>query len=145
MIEDLIAMEEAFIAWLGGLHPVAIADIATAFFLYAGAFFAFVGSVGLLKLDTPMKRLHAPTKASTLGVGSLLLASMIQSWAHGSGSAHEVLIMAFLFVTAPISANFISKVNLHRENVDPTPPPPDDTVWGTFETGPLDEGAPKQV
>ncbi len=145
MIEDLIAMEDAFIGWLTALEPVKIADIATVVALYAGAFFAFVGSVGLLKLDTPMKRLHAPTKASTLGVGSLLLASMIQAFAHGSGSVHEVLIMAFLFVTAPISANFISKVNLHREDADPTPPPPGDSAWATFDTHPADDRTPKEV
>ncbi len=145
MIEDLIAREERVIAYLTGLDPVGWADIATVAALLAGAFFAFVGSVGLLKLDTPMKRLHAPTKASTLGVGSLLLASMIHAFAHGEGSLHEVLIMAFLFVTAPISANFISKVNLHRENADPTPPPPGDATWATFDTDASDEGHPDQV
>ncbi len=142
MIDDLIGQEEAFVAWLRSLDAVGIADAATVVMLCAGAFFALVGSVGLLKLDTPMKRLHAPTKASTLGVGSLLLASMIHAYAHGEGSVHEVLIMAFLFVTAPISANFISKVNLHREDVDPTPPPPKDSTWATFDTSPQDKAAP---
>ncbi len=145
MIEDLIAREERVIAYLAGLGPAGWADIATVVALLAGAFFAFVGSVGLLKLDTPMKRLHAPTKASTLGVGSLLLASMIHAFARGTGSLHEVLIMAFLFVTAPISANFISKVNLHRENADPAPPPPADTTWATFDTDASDKGYPNQV
>ena len=112
--------------------------------LLSGAFFALVGSFGLLKLDTPMKRLHAPTKASTLGVGSLLLASMIQEFSQGSGSLHEVLIMAFVFVTAPISANFISKVNMHRENIDPAPPPPGDRTWATFDIDEADRGDPAQ-
>ncbi|WP_375260736.1 cation:proton antiporter [Palleronia sp.] len=112
--------------------------------LLSGAFFSLVGSVGLLKLDTPMKRLHAPTKASTLGVGSLLLASIIQGFSQGTGSLHEVLIMAFVFVTAPISANFISKVNMHHENIDPTPPPPGGRTWGTFDTSEADEGDPGQ-
>ncbi len=122
------------------LDLLRIAEIATVIALLSGAFFALVGSIGLLKLDTPMKRLHAPTKASTLGVGSLLLASMIHTFAEGNGTLHEVLIMAFLFVTAPISANFISKVNMHCENVDPTPPPPSDRRWSTFDTTPDDAG-----
>ena len=106
-------------------------DYAIAALLLIGAFFTLVGSIGLLKLDSPMKRLHAPTKASTLGVGSMLLASILYAWVHGSGSMHEVLVMAFLFVTAPITANFIAKVNLHRRDTrDPLPEPPGDRYLG---------------
>ncbi len=138
-------MMEDVSQFLSAVDWVAIADIATVAALLIGAFFALVGSIGLLKLDTPMKRLHAPTKASTLGVGSLLLASMLQAFAHGDGSFHEMLIMAFLFVTAPISANFMSKVNLHGADVDPTPPPPGDSTWATFDTGPEDKAAPERA
>ena len=52
-------------------------DILTALFLVTGGIFGLVGSVGLMKLPTPMARLHAPTKATTLGIGSLLIASML--------------------------------------------------------------------
>lgn len=142
MIETLERFLADTLAWLAGLNAVAIADIATVAALFAGALFALVGAIGLLRLDTPMKRLHGPTKASTLGVGSLLLASMIDAFAHGEGSLHEILIMAFLFVTAPISANFISKVNMHRSDVDPTPRPSKDTTWATHDTEPSDRGVP---
>lgn len=40
-----------------------VLDILTAVTLLIGALFTLVGSYGLLKLDDPMKRLHAPTKA----------------------------------------------------------------------------------
>lgn len=105
---------------------------ATAFCLFVGAFFALVAAVGLLKLKDPMTRLHAPTKVGTLGIGSLLLASMIHSWTTGDGSMHELLIIAFLFVTAPISANFIAKVNLHNRSCDTPPAPPRDSTWSTL-------------
>ena len=82
--------------------------------LLIGAGFALVGTIGLLKFNDPMTRLHAPTKVGTIGIGALLLASMIHSYTFGEGSLHELLIMAFLFVTAPISANFIAKVNIHK-------------------------------
>lgn len=45
---------------------------------------------------------------------------------------HEVLIVAFLFVTAPISAHFISKVNIHRQRCETPPPPPEDRIWATL-------------
>ncbi len=105
---------------------------AVAISLFIGAFFTLVGSIGLVKLNTSMTRLHAPTKVGTMGVGALLLASMIHSYTFGEGSMHELLIMAFLFVTAPISANFMSKVNIHNRNCDGTPAPPEEQMWSTL-------------
>ncbi|SDE79261.1 Na+/H+ antiporter subunit G [Limimaricola pyoseonensis] len=108
-------------------------EILIALVILNGAVFTLVGSYGLLKLTGPMSRLHAPTKASTLGVGSLLLGSILHAFASGEGSMHEVLVMAFLFVTAPISANFIAKVNLHRLRGRPElPPPPESRDWATY-------------
>ena len=110
-----------------------IAPIAISLALLMGAFFCLVGAIGLIRFRDPMTRLHAPTKVGTMGVGSLLLAAMIHSFAYGEGSLHELLIMAFLFVTAPISANFISKVNIHRGSCKPPPKPPRDDNWATLK------------
>ena len=111
-----------------------IASLATSVALLIGAAFCLVGAIGLIRFRDPMTRLHAPTKVGTMGVGSLLLASMIHSFAIGEGALHEVLIMAFLFVTAPISANFIAKVNIHRRTCDAPPDPPRDDTWATLKT-----------
>ena len=112
----------------------AIGHFATATCLLIGAGFALVGVIGLLKFNDPMTRLHAPTKVGTVGIGMLLLASIFHSAALGDTSLHEFLIMAFLFVTAPISANFIAKVNIHRENCETPPSPPRDDTWSTLST-----------
>ena len=110
-----------------------ILELLIVFLLFCGVFFTLVGSFGLLKLDTPMARLHAPTKASTLGVGSLLLASMTYAFSRGEPSLHEILVMAFLYVTAPISGNFIAKVNLHRQRGKADmPPPPEEDIWASY-------------
>jgi multicomponent K+:H+ antiporter subunit G len=59
-------------------------------------------------------RLHGPTKATTLGVGSLLVASAIFfSWQTRQIRCPEVLIMLFLFMTAPVSAHLLAKAALH--------------------------------
>ncbi len=100
--------------------------------LIIGAIFTMVGAIGMLKLDNPMSRLHAPTKVGTVGIGALLLASMIHSWVTADGSFNELLIMAFLFVTAPISANFIAKVYLHTNEDKTLPKPPRDDTWSTL-------------
>ncbi|MCX8005803.1 MAG: monovalent cation/H(+) antiporter subunit G, partial [Burkholderiaceae bacterium] len=79
-------------------------DAAIAFLLMAGAAFALIGSYGLAKLGDFPKRLHGPTKATTLGVGSVLIASMLFFAAQGTPGLHELLITLFLFLTAPVSA-----------------------------------------
>jgi multicomponent K+:H+ antiporter subunit G len=117
------------------------ATYATAVCLLIGSGFILVGVIGLLKFNDPMTRLHAPTKVGTIGIGMLLLASVFHSMVLGETSIHELLIMAFLFVTAPISANFIAKVNIHREVCDTPPSPPRDQTWSTLNTpqGDLDD------
>lgn len=109
-----------------------IVDLIVATLLLVGAILTLAGSVGLIKLSDPVSRLHAPTVSSTLGVGSMLFASMIDGFASGAPSMHEMLVMAFLFVTAPISAHFMAKVHLHRcRELGEIPQPPNDRVWAT--------------
>ena len=108
--------------------------------LVIGSGFVLVGVIGLLKFNDPMTRLHAPTKVGTIGIGMLLVASIIHSFDIGQPSTHEMLILAFLFVTAPISANFIAKVNIHRRACDTPPAPPRDDTWSTLNVEVMDEG-----
>ena len=112
----------------------AVALYFSAFLLVIGAFFTLVGAIGLIKLPDGMTRLHAPTKVGTLGVGAMLCASMINSFINHEGSIHELLIMAFLFATAPISANFMAKVHIHRRACDTPPQPERDKTWSTLDT-----------
>lgn len=86
-----------------------------AFGLVFGGLFVFVGSFGLIKLPDFFTRLHAPTKATTLGIGSILIASMLlTSLRDGSFSVHELVISLFLFITAPVSAHMMAKAALHK-------------------------------
>ena len=110
------------------------AVIAVAVCLLVGAFFALVAAIGLLKFNDAMTRLHAPTKVGTLGGGALFLGSMIHSSILGEGwSIHEFLIMGFLFVTAPISANFIAKVSIHHRTCAMPPKASQDATWATLD------------
>jgi len=114
------------------MNWVEIGTYATAIFLLIGAVFTLVGAIGLVKLPDAMTRLHAPTKVGTMGIGALLLASMTYAFVFAEGSFHELLIMGFLFVTAPISANFMSKVNIHRQSCAQTPIAPNGQTWATL-------------
>ncbi len=102
--------------------------------LLFGAVFMLIGSIALLRFKDTMTRLHGPTKASTLGVGALLFGSMLYSEVFGAGwSIHEILIIAFLFVTAPIAANFLAKVAIHKGTCETPPKPSSDTTWATLK------------
>jgi multicomponent K+:H+ antiporter subunit G len=92
--------------------------------LVIGAAFALVGSWGLARLDHFLKRLHGPSKATTLGVGCVLAASGLWFAMQGKASWHEGLIVLFLFLTAPVSAHLLVQAALA---LDPSlrPPPPE--------------------
>ena len=99
--------------WLDGLLAALVV---------IGAAFALIGSWGLAKLSDFLKRLHGPTKATTLGVGCVLIASSLWfSVAQGTASLHELLIALFLFMTAPVSAHLLIKAAL---KLDPSLRPP---------------------
>ena len=57
------------------LNPVI--EWVAAILIVVGAFFLLVGAIGMVRLPDFYMRLHAPTKASTLGVGGVLLASLL--------------------------------------------------------------------
>lgn len=77
------------------------------------AFFLLVGAIGLARLPNFYMRLHAPTKASTLGVGGILVASLLIDASQGRPGVAELLITLFIFVTAPVSANLMAQAALH--------------------------------
>lgn len=121
-----------------------LAEWLTAGLIVLGGSFALIGSWGLVRLPSLMERLHGPTKATTLGLGAMLVGSVV--WFQlgvGEWTTHELLVSVFLFVTAPISANMIAKVHLHRlrqgeKGAEPGPAgnpaaPPGDAEWATFE------------
>mgnify|MGYP005851034269 CR=1 FL=1 len=94
---------------------LSMADLVVSGLIVLGSAFALIGSWGLVRLPTLMERLHGPTKATTLGIGAMLVASV--AWFHlvkDVWTTHELLVSVFLFVSAPISANMIAKVHLHR-------------------------------
>jgi multicomponent K+:H+ antiporter subunit G len=84
--------------------------------LLIGGFFILVGSIGLVKMPDFFMRLHGPTKATTLGMASLLTAAMVLfSTTQAGFSVKEILISLFLLLTAPISAYMMIKSAIHHK------------------------------
>ncbi len=94
-------------------------EFLVAVLILLGALFALLGSVGLARLPDFFTRLHGPTKATTLGVGAMALASAIYFTAtQPDFSLHEIAVMIFLFITAPVSAHLLAKAALHRHSAE---------------------------
>jgi multicomponent K+:H+ antiporter subunit G len=116
-------------------------ELAASALIVLGASFALIGSWGLVRLPSLMERLHGPTKASTLGLGAMLVGSIVYfQFVRGEWTTHELLVSLFLFVTAPIAANMIAKVHLHRLRLGQAPgpcgppaAPGENSDWATYE------------
>ncbi|WP_244670564.1 Na+/H+ antiporter subunit G [Rhodoplanes elegans] len=116
------------------LSQITASEIVVTALILIGTVFLFVGSLGLATLPDLMRRLHAPTKATTLGIGAMLVASML--WfdlRHDALSFHELLIALFLFMTAPVSAHMIAKAHMLRDKATQAAlPPAPGSGWATL-------------
>lgn len=90
------------------------AEVSVSLLLVLGGLFAFVGSLGMLQFKDFFMRLHSPTKGTTLGIGCVLIASMIYfSVSQREPHVQELLITLFLFITAPVTGHMLAKTGLH--------------------------------
>jgi multicomponent K+:H+ antiporter subunit G len=111
-------------------------ELSASLLVLFGAFFILMGSVGLARLPDFFSRLHAPTKATTLGIGATLTASLLLfTYQTGEFAIKELLITMFLFITAPVAAHLLAKAALHHHV----------RVLGNKETQRLVEQARKQA
>lgn len=116
-----------------------VLDALIALLLLAGALFTLIGSIGLVRLPDVFMRLHGPTKATTLGVGSVLLGALAYFTREtGVPQVDNILIALFLFLTAPVSAHLMARAALHR-GCDSRCPSPHDTAAGEALVQPTPE------
>jgi multicomponent Na+:H+ antiporter subunit G len=86
------------------------------FFLIFGSFFIVTGTVGLLRLPDLYNRIHAPTKATTLGVSSIILGAVIHFYGIlPYAGFKELLAILFIFLTAPVGAHMLAKAAYHSK------------------------------
>ena len=97
------------------------AAVPAAVLLIIGGLFTVIGSLGLARMRSFYQRMHGPSMGSTLGLGCVLLASMLlSSVMRGHPIVHEILITVFMVTTAPITAMLLMRAAVRR----PKDPPP---------------------
>jgi multicomponent K+:H+ antiporter subunit G len=95
------------------------AAVPAAVLLILGGLLTVIGSLGLLRLKTFYARMHAPTMGATLGTGCVLVASMLVSSAVADRPViHELLIAAFLTMTAPVTAILLMRAARSRTKAE---------------------------
>jgi multicomponent K+:H+ antiporter subunit G len=90
-----------------------MAEVIAAVLIVLGSGFVLLGSIGLVRLPDVFTRLHGPTKATTLGVGAIVLAASVATYSvTGEISLKAITVLLFLFITAPVSAHLVGKAAL---------------------------------
>lgn len=93
-----------------------IAEIIVSLLLLLGGSFALLGSFGLARLPDFFMRLHGPTKATTLGVGATIVASLLHvGTSETDAGPRELAVTLFLLITAPVTAHLLSKAALTEQ------------------------------
>ncbi|WP_245799259.1 monovalent cation/H(+) antiporter subunit G [Virgibacillus siamensis] len=96
-----------------------IMNLIIIFFLLSGVFFMISGSIGIIRFPDVFTRLHAATKASTLGVAGILIGSSIYLYIEdGIISGKLILAIIFVLLTSPVSGHMISRA-AHRNGIKP--------------------------
>src|SRR5699024_2770679 len=88
-------------------------------FLLIGAFFIFSSAIGIIRFPGVFTRLHAATKAPTLGIASILIATFfILNDSHGLLSCKLLLAIIFNLLTNPVGEHMLSRA-AHKSGVKP--------------------------
>lgn len=88
-------------------------DMIVSILIVLGGGFAAIAGLGLLRLPDVLIRMHASTKAGTLGVGLIVLGVSVH-FASSLVITKALLIIAFLLLTAPVGAHLIGRAAYRR-------------------------------
>ncbi|WP_380872154.1 potassium:proton antiporter [Sphingomonas sp. DBB INV C78] len=95
------------------------AALIVALLVLLGAGITLIGSLGLLRLKSFYERAHAPTLGSTMGTGCIVAGSMLCfSVLQSRPLVHELLIIAFMAVTTPITLMLLARASLYRDRTE---------------------------
>ena len=95
------------------------ADLLGSLLLISGSLLTLIGSFGLLRLPNLFARMHGITLGNTLGLGCVLLASILIASIHAERFVfQEVLITLFMISTSPVTTILLMRSGMHRKRAD---------------------------
>ena len=87
--------------------------------MVAGGFFCLIAGIGVIRLNDVFARMHAATKAGTLGLALICIAVMVlaETWLQ---VVEALFVFLFMILTAPVGAHLIGRAAFRtRVPVDP--------------------------
>lgn len=85
-------------------------EIGVGIAIIVGSLFSLVAAVGLIRLQDVYIRMHAASKAGTLGSGVLLIALAVYSW-ELDVVTRALAGVVFFLLTAPVSAHLLARAS----------------------------------
>jgi len=90
-------------------------EVLAAILILIGSLFSLIAAIGVIRLPDVLTRMHASTKAGTLGATLILIAAAIM-FGDTSSTAKVIVAILFLLLTAPIAAHMIGRASLGRDH-----------------------------
>jgi multicomponent Na+:H+ antiporter subunit G len=85
-----------------------MSEVVTAVLMLSGGVFLLIAALGILRMPDLMLRMHAATKAGTLGAG-LIVFSVATYYLELGIAARALVAVSFIFLTAPVAAHVIGR------------------------------------
>ncbi|SOD65798.1 multisubunit sodium/proton antiporter, MrpG subunit [Streptomyces zhaozhouensis] len=93
-----------------------VVDVVSAVLMLVGAGFCLLSGIGLVRFPDTVSRLHAASKAQTLGVLLVVLGAVLQTPA---GKAPSLLLIAlFSLLTAPVTGHIVARIAYRTDAVE---------------------------
>jgi multicomponent Na+:H+ antiporter subunit G len=105
-----------------------VIDLICGLLILAGGLLAFIAALGVVRMEDVFTRMHASTKAGSLGLG-LIVAALLIADVEPSWSAKAAAVLIFMLTTLPISAHLVGRAvyrhmdQREREACAPDPTP----------------------
>lgn len=92
-------------------------DLAISILMIAGSVWVLIAALGIVRMPDFFTRVQVVTKATTFGLGMIMLATALNFGWSGE-SARSLLAVAFIFLTSPVAAHMLSRTAYKRREVD---------------------------
>ncbi len=91
-------------------------EVAVSFLLLAGSLWVLIAALGIVRMPDVFTRMQVVTKATTFGLGMIMLATaLFFGWSGESSRA--ILAVIFIFITSPVAAHMLSRTAYRRKEV----------------------------
>lgn len=101
-------------------------DVITGLLLVAGGALCLIAGIGVVRLNDVFARMHAATKAGTLGLALICVAVMLkaETWLN---VAEALFVFFFMIASAPVGAHLIGRAAFRTDSpMDPATQADDD-------------------